>query len=437
MDTNDFIGSFAQENVAFATQVVRTSAVGDNFWKVMVFVENDRFVDATAADWADVPGTTIGARALAVSADDYAKYTSGLLRSWLYDLFCNGFTGDCILVACGTIPVTTSYDVVTPAGNENPKALGWYERTGSGPDYVYTLSDDETVDAEKTYCTRTDTPDATAFIEGMEATYDIMKAYAYHKTACAGTDSAVLPAVAVALANKCKEDKNLLSSCPLFPFTTASPETPSSDPLYSALNSAGVDAFMSAHQDTTRNGALFSLGLALAVLNGSGTSVGNSMDMISSNMITCSGPNGLQLSKGIRDNLANINIQTFKPVGNNSGDVAAYGAKTLLGDVYQANWIIAYVTYMVKVRVAELITSINFLKNEDNYRRIVAVLASYVGKFGPNGSQRLASLNITAPAFGELPEAAGDQIIVPNAWSATYVDQVREVQITGTLYIGV
>ena len=47
MDTNDFLGSVAQEDVAFTTRVVKTSAVGDNFWKVMVFIESDRFVDAS------------------------------------------------------------------------------------------------------------------------------------------------------------------------------------------------------------------------------------------------------------------------------------------------------------------------------------------------------------------------------------------------------
>ena len=37
MDTNDFLGSFAQENVSFSTQIVRTASVGDNYWTAMVF----------------------------------------------------------------------------------------------------------------------------------------------------------------------------------------------------------------------------------------------------------------------------------------------------------------------------------------------------------------------------------------------------------------
>ena len=45
----------------------------------------------------------------------------------------------------------TSYDAVTPAGTENPSEEGWYERSGSAGSYVYTLTTDTTVDAEKTY----------------------------------------------------------------------------------------------------------------------------------------------------------------------------------------------------------------------------------------------------------------------------------------------
>ena len=101
MDTNDFLGSFAQENVSFATQIVKTSSVGDNFWTAMIFVESDRFVTATAANgWEDAPGLS-SCKVLVVDADTYSEYTTGLLASWLYDLFCNGFTGNCILVAPG------------------------------------------------------------------------------------------------------------------------------------------------------------------------------------------------------------------------------------------------------------------------------------------------------------------------------------------------
>ena len=147
-------------------------------------------------------------------------------------------------------------------------------------------------------------------------------------------------------------------------------------------------------------------------------------------------PEGTNLEKGVRDILSGVHVQTFKPVGNNTGNVSAKGAETLKGDTVQATWILAYIPYMVKVKVAELITEPNYLKNAVNYSQILGVLSNYLSKFGINGSGRLKNLAITAPGFGNLPESSGDEIIIPNAWSASYVDQVRKVQITGTLYIG-
>lgn len=435
MDTNDFLGSVAQEDVAFTTRVVRTSQVGDNFWKVMIFVENDRFVDSSGVAWSLIPGSAT-IKALTVTANDYAEHTTGTLRSWLYDLFCNGFNGDCILVACAPHDVGETVIVYSANGTDF-----YTDSEMTQPATIPAGKVPQATGETNQYSYQAD-PTNTAFIEAMEDAYAILKAYAYHKTVCAAPTLAldasfVLdPAVALDLAQLCATDKGLLSSAPYYPFTTGSPEDPMNDLVYATLKNAGADAFMSAHQDATRNAALYSLGLAMATLNGSGTSVGNSMDMIKSANITSSGPDGQNLGKPIRDILFAANIQTFKPVGDNSGNVAAKGASTLNGEVVQAVWIVAYVTYMVKVAVARMITVPNFLKNQDNYNRIVGVMMSWLAKFGLNGSGRLRALTSTAPSFDQLPAAKGDQIIIPDAWKATYVDQVREVQITGTLYIG-
>ena len=327
MDNNDFLGSYAQENVAFTTRVIRTATVGDNFYKVMMFVENSRFVEASSAGWVQVPGSP-ALKALTVTASDYAEYTTGLLRSWLYDLFCSGFSGDCILIACGDV---TSNDVYTPVSNPqgNPQAQGWYVSDGGSG---YTPATDTDVKGGTTYYIKSTTYDTAAFVAGMTDAYNLLKAHAYHKTVCAGSDEEVNPTVAVELAKLCAGDKGLLSSAPLLPFTTATPEEPTSDKLYNALKEASTDAFMSAHQDTTRNAALVSLGIALATYNGSGTPVGNNMEMTATSMLTSSGPAGQQLSKSTRDMLAGLNIQTWKPVGDNTDNVAAYGASRLLGD---------------------------------------------------------------------------------------------------------
>lgn len=49
---------------------------------------------------------------------------------------------------------TYTYTAVTPDGTENPSTEGWYERSGEEGSYVYTLTEDTTVDAEKTYYER-------------------------------------------------------------------------------------------------------------------------------------------------------------------------------------------------------------------------------------------------------------------------------------------
>lgn len=50
--------------------------------------------------------------------------------------------------------ITATYSAVTPTGNENPYLLGWFERSGTDPNYVYTPSKDTSVDGTKTYYTR-------------------------------------------------------------------------------------------------------------------------------------------------------------------------------------------------------------------------------------------------------------------------------------------
>lgn len=428
MDVNNYIGSFADENVAFTAQIIRSRSLGDGFWKLMIFVENDRFVDVT--DWVYVPGSDQKYKALTVTAVDYASHTSGLLRSWLYDFFCNGFSGDCILVACGDKVVETS-TLVYSTDRETFYSDSTMQTeatipegktpvpTGTANEFVYT-----------------EYGDSADYIAAMEDAYDLLKAYAYHKTVCAGGTYSIDPAIAVALADRCAGDKQLLSGAPYYPFTSQTPAEPSTDEVFAALQAASKDAFMSCYADISRNGALYSLGLALVNINGSGTAVGTSLDMIKSNNIASSGPAGTNLTKTVRDVLKSHNIQSFKPVGDNTADVAALGDTTIKGEIVAADWIIAYVTYMTKVRIAKLITVPDFLKNAENYSKIVSVLSLYLPLFGEDGSKRLSGMLITAPSFKELPPSDSDEIIIPNAWVATYTDHVRSVKITGSLYIG-
>ena len=55
-----------------------------------------------------------------------------------------------------------SYDAVTPQTGDNPKEKGWYERSGSAGSYIYTLTDDTTVQDGTTYYARSDVRLASA-----------------------------------------------------------------------------------------------------------------------------------------------------------------------------------------------------------------------------------------------------------------------------------
>ena len=91
---------------------------------------------------------------------------------------------------------------------------------------------------------------------------------------------------------------------------------------------------------------------------------------------------------------------------------------------------------MTKVAIAKAITVVDYIKNASNYANLVGLMANNIKKFGDSGSGRLSGILITAPAFENLPPAAGNEIVIPNAWTAVYTDHVRSVRITGSMTIG-
>lgn len=402
--SNDYLTSFAQENVSFITRVIRQSSVGDNYWKVLIFVEDDRYVDST--NWETVPGAsysyetednppvtvTITPKALSVTLTDYAISTTGILNGWLTSLYASGFSGDCILVTCGESAETSAH------------------KAGA-----------------------------------MEAAYEVMKPYAYHKTACIGStgmDSIVIQALG-AKANATYEDK-MLSSLPYVQYTItayaadkgAEKTAIQSSVDYQNCTLGDADAFMAVHADASKNAALFSLGLALGYINGTGYRVGNPMEMTKTGNISSSGLNGEAMPRQNREAFEELYIQTFKPVGDNSGYVAGYGEKSLKGEEVVARWVVGYISYMSKVRIAQMITSPGFRKSEVNYKRIVFTMSDIVNTFSLDNGGCLDNVTITAPAYNQLPPAKNDEIVIENAWSATFMGVIHDVDITGNLYIG-
>ncbi len=380
MDTNDFLGSFAQENVSFNIQMVQSSSssFGSNYWTLGVYIESDRFVDTSAEGWETAPGLAT-CKVLVVDVDTYADYTSGLLQSWLYDYFANGYDGKAILIA-------------PAAKQETPQS-------------------------------------ADDFQVAMEAAFAVLKPYAYHVTVCAGGDDAVFAPYATALASLCAAEDYLVGA-PLFPCTDSNT---TADPLYTALKAQNLDAFMAWHSDSTRNGALYSLGLAMAELNGTGTPVGNQMDMIASSNISASN-NGSSPTSAQKTSLKAANVQYFKTVGDNSGAVAAESDTTIMGKVYAAYWVRAYIIYVSKVAIAQSLTQRGFTKSARSYLSITTIIRDLVTAFV--SAAVLSSASFDYPSFAELPAATDDEIIVRNAWSAIFPSHLRKVSISGSMYIG-
>ena len=87
---------------------------------------------------------------------------------------------------------------------------------------------------------------------------------------------------------------------------------------------------------------------------------------------------------------------------------------------------------MSKVGIARLMTKPNYFRSEAHYREVIGVLASQLAKIGQSGR---IEATMTIPAYGDLPPAS-DSFTIPDAWSGVYKDVVRNVSISGNLYIG-
>jgi hypothetical protein len=337
----------------------------------------------------------------ALTKSNYAEVAGGRLLTWLTDLFCNGQPFDCYVARFG------------PAG-------------GIGAASAFT-------DDVK---------------EELNALYEKTKAVAYHKTILCQSfaDETLIPEIALFFAQCCARDRTLLSAAPYYPCVMGTIGDLNSDAVYSLLKTAGADAFMCAHMDSERNGALFQLGLALNGVNASGTPVGDSIDMVATNLITPSGQpdpdtpdftisdwEDYNFNPSVQKMLEDNHIAYFRTVGDGSGNVHAVGDETIRGNVMQADWVVCFCNYVNKVRVAQIITRKNARRNSRTYNEILTVMMGTVGRFGDNGSGILTHVMNSAPAFANLPPSGGREIVIPNAWSAEYVFGVRSVRVYGTL----
>lgn len=375
-----FQGSVAQEDVKFVTELVTETVVGENFSQLMIFIEATKYVETPAAFTV----VATGIKMATVTKDNYALVTKGLLKNWLDDFFAPQMLAKVFLV--------TVTDDLTAVGDWDPDVL-------------------------------------------IEA-FGLLKGKAYFKSICitapVATVETYLPAASLDLAELCNADTST-SGPALLPLTLADPAAITTDPVYAALNTADQDAYCLYHPLVTHNGALLQLGIALGVINGSGTAVGNNFDFVATDAITASGAAGAPLAIITQDLLKSLNISYCKYVGEPNGTAIVVGAKTLKGKNVSAYWLVAYCNFVNRVLTAKYITKMGTFRDDRTYQGILLIMSKTIQSFVDAG--RLTNFVVTAPAFEKLPKST-DTIIVPNAWTADFLDNVRGVQVYGQLTIG-
>lgn len=387
---DDFLGSIAQEDVQFVTEIVKTVNPGDNFKHLVAYTDDSQIASGAVMANVKNPEGTVVATYAEVTADSFKDIVQGELLVWLTDYFSAGGNESVFIVNAQNGEASLTKELLTAAYAVTHQ-WGWF----------------------KTIC-----------VEDADVT----------------TQFHLDPDAASWLAELCSTDV-LLSSAPLYPMSMPVTAGEFTDTAYLALKAANFDAFWVYHLPAEQtdgsfvvhNGALIALGIALNVVNGSGTYVGNSFDMVNTTAITASGVDGGALSVTVQSILKGANINFFKFVGDTTGAVALRGGKTFKGNVMSAMWIVNYCNYYNKVMVANYMARRNVFKSSATYDIILAIIIQTVSRFVNSG--RLVGFALTAPAYADLPAAASDEIVVPNAWHATYQDDLRTVKVYGTLYI--
>lgn len=368
--SDNFQGSIAQANVQFPIETVIEPLAGENYSKAVIFAPLSK-----ASDY--LPGVTNAqAKTLTeLSSNNYGSITGGLLKTWLVPFFTSAQSANVGVVL---------YD-----------------------------------DAEEATLT-------------LAVCYEAFKMYAYFKFIIAEEEGYVSAQNALALL--CLTD-TLYSDCWIG--TSDSNVLTKSSSLITQLKQSNVNARVIYHPDSSINPALAQLGKSLAAANATGTPVGNSVDMVAFNTIGASGAedadgNSTNLSATEKSALDEQKIGYVTFVGDGTSNVAVEGSLTLQGDSVGANWVKNYITYMCKVKTANMITQLNKFRNNATYQAILLILTNQVKGFLDMG--RLDNFILTAPVFADLPES-GDTITVNNAWQADYIDNTRAVTVYGTLYI--
>lgn len=208
--------------------------------------------------------------------------------------------------------------------------------------------------------------------------------------------------------------------------------TVAGNPSFSKDGAGGVSYLLSP--------AMTAVGEALSFDNASGSPIGNGIDMagmiVNGNVLPTGGDpadGGVNLIWAKQFETLLINY--FKPVGDGTGNVLNYGGWSMRQNCPCAEWILAYVNFMIRTGCAGIMSIPNTLVNENTYTKLLNTVDTNLQPFVRTG--RLKNYILSAPGFSDELTPDGHTITIPEAWSAVFVDNLRSVRISGALTVEV
>ena len=375
MSVDDFQGSFAQKNISFSVTETVTTVPGANFKNVMIFLGT---LDSTVNFVSTPP---VAGTATAFSSTNYAGVVNGELLAWMTQFFEQN-------------TLSTVYVVI-------------YTETATIP---------------------IDGPTQLA----IDAVYQQYKDLAYWKFMLHTDISAQ-----VQLAKSCTPDAMLSRAC--VGTSDAQMVVPDSTTSWAySITSAGYDAWMIYHVDTNYNPVLIQLGMTLGVLNATGTSITNPVQLNSTLNITPSGTTHgsatlTNLSSVQYGALQTINCPYWETVGDGSDSSCVIGGTTLKGFNVSATWFEAYVNMVSSQEVATFLTTLGAptWKNNATIGGIIGIVKSNLTPFANIGA--ISNLYVKPYTLATIPPSSGNNVTLPNLWTANWNKSVSSVIVQGQL----
>jgi hypothetical protein len=396
----DYKGSLSQKYILFVTTILTATVPGANFSKVMIFMDEAE----AAANFVVDPGVDTITELTPQNWSSLLKATGGMW-GWI-----NGFY---------SINSVTHVFIVT----FNDGGAGKFNNTDLSAQY--------TLYEERAY---------------FKLMYDTINA----------------GSAQIALATLCGAGIGQTAD-PLsqYVFGTNDPTTltgslavPGTQVGWFRLANPQLDVPIAYHPSTITNAALQQLAATLAVVNATGTNVGNKLDWLAilPAMMTPSGAGGTNVTALQAIALQAQGVAFFTFIGDNSGNCALEAWFTCItGSNFGAMWIKNYIDTVTSQNAATLLTATaqSGFKNNDTYQQLLNLLQvninlfASIGRLFPVPQALAASLGmspiptgfITAPPFNLLPPASGGVFIVPKAWAALYAQDVTSSIIYGTLVL--